>query len=59
MNHVDVDCPNDECIQFVKYEYESEDGGEGSEHETTCSCGTKISFTIEYFASAMNEEIIE
>ncbi len=56
---VDVDCPNDECAEMPEYTCESESAGEGSEHEITCDCGARISFTIEYFPSAMGEEIIK
>ena len=56
---VHVDCPNEECIEMPEYTCEGEDAGEGSEHEVTCKCGTRISFNIEYFPSAMGEEIIE
>ena len=56
---VTVDCPNEECVEMPDYTCETEDAGDGSEHEMTCVCGTKIKFYIEYFPFAICEEIIE
>jgi len=60
MECVTVDCPNEECDCMPDYQYESENSGPGCAHEMTCpECNTRIKFYIEYFPSAMGEEVIE
>lgn len=58
MIKVTVNCPNDDCIEMPDYKCENEEAWEGSGHEITCTCGTRITFNIEYFPAATDEEIL-
>jgi hypothetical protein len=57
---IDVECPDyKECGEVQTVELESEDAGDGMEHEVLCACGRTIKFNITYSPSAENEEFIE
>lgn len=61
MHEMEVYCANeDECTELLKLEIESEDMGEGSEHEVKCdSCGKTTVFNIAYMPVTDDEKIKE
>jgi hypothetical protein len=58
MERLDVWCPNDDCAGMFQYKVETEDMGEGTEHNMACPyCGVKVYFEISYDPIVGNERL--
>ncbi len=52
----DICCPMSDCQNQFTYKCETEDSGDGSEHEATCpECKRVIHFEIAYLPITCNE----
>lgn len=56
MEKIDVWCPHEDCRRIFSYRCETEDMGDGSEHEAKCLyCNRQVKFNIGYIAVASDE----